>query len=322
MLPAVFETGPRGDAREWIRSNGDRLTSTLQTCGAVLIRGPRLSDRRLKEIVADLSSDPLTSVDRSTPRTDLGGGLFTDTECPAGLDVPMHNEQACQREWPLRLLFYCDQPADGGGGQTPLANTVNVTRRIAPDIRKRFAEKQIAYVRNFRAGVDLPWQTVFQTTSKADVESHCRAHDISFEWRSDETLRTRQVCQAFAKHPRNGIVVWFNQAHLFHPSALDPRTRAGLRETLREDEFPRQVTYGDGSPIADGDLQNIREAFAYETVIFQWRAGDLLLVDNMLISHGRKAYKGQRRVLVAMFDRFSAADRESRHEREQATTAG
>src|SRR5262245_17716708 len=265
MLPAVFETDPKGDTREWIRSNRDRLMSTLHTCGAVLIRGPRQSDRRFKEIVRDLSSDPLKYVYRSTPRTDLGGGVFTATEYPAGLDIPMHNENAFQREWPLRLLFYCDHPADGGGGQTPLANTVNVTRRIAPDVRKRFAEKQIAYIRNYRPDVDRPWQTVFQTTSRADVERDCRAHGISFEWRSDETLRTRQVCQAFATHPGNGILVWFNQAHLFHPSALDPRTRTRLRETLREDEFPRQVTYGDGSPIADGDLQNIREAFAYET---------------------------------------------------------
>jgi alpha-ketoglutarate-dependent taurine dioxygenase len=304
-----------------MRLNREPLISTLNASGAVLIRGPRLSDLRFKEIVRDLSSEPLKYVYRSTPRTDLGGGVFTATEYPAGLDIPMHNENAYQREWPLRLLFYSDQPAEGGGGQTPLANTVHVTRRISADIRKRFAEKQVAYVRTFRPDIDLPWQTVFQTTSKAEVETYCRTHDILFEWTSADTLRTRQVCQAFATHPRTGIVVWFNQAHLFHPSALDPKTRSVLKETLREEEFPRNVTYGDGSPIDNADLQNIREAFAYETVRFQWRAGDMLLVDNMLVSHGRKAYKGKRRVLVAMLDLFSPAESESRQKREESSAS-
>src|SRR4030095_11237438 len=212
---------------------------------------------------------------RSTPRTDLGGGVFTATEYPPGLEIPLHNENAYQREWPMRLIFYCDYPADGAGGQTPLARTVDVSRRIAPAIWERFRQKQIMYIRNFSHDVDLPWQTVFQTQSKADVEAYCRSHDISFEWKSDGNLRTWQICQAFAKHPRKDVVVWFNQAHLFHPSALDPQTRELMSEMLKEEDFPRNVTYGDGSPISEADLRQIREAFAKETITFPWRAGDL-----------------------------------------------
>ncbi|WP_281425855.1 TauD/TfdA family dioxygenase [Polymorphospora rubra] len=31
-----------------------------------------------------------------------------------------------------------------------------------------------------------------------------------------------------------------------------------------------------------------------------WRAGDLLLIDNVLTAHGRRSFEGTRRVLVAM----------------------
>jgi hypothetical protein len=78
-----------------------------------------------------------------------------------------------------------------------------------------------------------------------------------------------------------------------------------MLEMFKEDEFPRNVTYGDGSAIAEADLENIREAFKQEITIFQWRTGDVLIVDNMLVSHGRNPYKGKRRVLVGMFDQFS-----------------
>jgi hypothetical protein len=309
-----------GDMRVWVKTHHDAITFALNACGALLIRGGRMSEAIFKDIVHDLSDDPLRYMYRSTPRTDIGAGIFTATEYPAGLDIPQHNENAYQREWPLRILFYCERPADGGGGQTPIANVVNVSRRIDRAVWSRFAEKQVMYIRNFRPDIDLPWQTVFQTTSRAEVEAYCRAHDIAFEWTSGGNLRTKQVCQAVARHPRKGMLLWFNQAHLFHPSALEPATRQLMREMFPEEDFPRNATYGDGSSIAEADLQHIREAFAKETVMFPWRTGDLLLLDNMLVSHGRKSYKGTRRVLVAMFDLCSAAASTHPQQQPDATT--
>ena len=48
------------------------------------------------------------------------------------------------------------------------------------------------------------------------------------------TLRTRQVRQAVATHPATNEVVWFNHAHLFHSSSLEPDVRAALRSDAVE----------------------------------------------------------------------------------------
>jgi alpha-ketoglutarate-dependent taurine dioxygenase len=308
QLPIIMESDPLLDIHVWVKENLAALNAKLDMSGAVLIRGCKSSEPAFKALAHELSSDHLKYMYRSTPRTDLGGGVFTATEYPPGMDIPMHNENAYQREWPLRLMFYCAYPADGGGGQTPLANTVNVTHRIDPAIRERFRNKRVMYIRNFRSDIDLPWQTVFQTESKMEVEEYCRRHDISYEWNASGNLRTKQICEAFAKHPQKGIDIWFNQAHLFHPSALEPRTREVMLEMFKEEDFPRNVTYGDGSAISESELENIREAFKKEMVVFQWRAGDLLVLNNMLVSHGRKSFKGKRRVLVSMSD-LSSSDR-------------
>ena len=35
-------------------------------------------------------------------------------------------------------------------------------------------------------------------------------------------------------------------------------------------------------------------------VQFQWREGDVLMVDNMLVAHARNPYQGARKIVVAM----------------------
>jgi alpha-ketoglutarate-dependent taurine dioxygenase len=51
-------------------------------------------------------------------------------------------------------------------------------------------------------------------------------------------------------------------------------------------------------------MDEIRGAYDSETVKFDWQRGDLLLVDNMLVAHGREPFTGNRKVLVAMAEPF------------------
>lgn len=72
------------------------------------------------------------------------------------------------------------------------------------------------------------------------------------------------------RHPSTNELVWFNQAHLFHPSNLPSEIRESLLATASEEDLPRNALYGDGTPIEDSALEQIRAAFAAETVAEQW----------------------------------------------------
>jgi alpha-ketoglutarate-dependent taurine dioxygenase len=288
-----------GAHREWIRA-------ALTAQGAILFRGFGLADlaadfARFSQL---LTGELLSYVYRSTPRTAVGQGVYSATEYPAKATIPQHNENAYCRDWPMKLMFLCTQ-ASPIGGETPLSRTAAVTARIPEAVRSRFREHGVLYVRNYREGVDLPWQVVFQTERRDEVERFCVEHDLAFEWRADGSLRTRQVCQAFATHPLTGEELWFNQAHLFHVSSLDAQSRAAMTSLFDEDSYPRNTYYGDGSPIEPETLDAIRTAFAAETLTFSWRSGDVLLVDNMLVGHGRRPYGGPRKILVSMGEPFS-----------------
>jgi alpha-ketoglutarate-dependent taurine dioxygenase len=131
---------------------------------------------------------------------------------------------------------------------------------------------------------------------------------MDFEWHDDDRLTTKHVCQAIAAHPQTGDAVWFNQAHLFHVTSLDDASRALLLQHFGESGLPRNAYYGDGSPIEPEVLDDIREAYERETVVFPWQAGDLLLVDNMRTAHGRQPFEGTRQVLAGMAERHGQAD--------------
>ena len=178
-------------------------------------------------------------------------------------------------------------------------------RLIDPKIKELFTRKRVMYVRNYGEGVDMPWQEVFGTEDRAAVEEYCRRAHTGYEWIDGNRLRTRQVRQAVATHPRTGETVWFNHAHMFHVSNLDPAVREALLAQFREDELPRNAFYGDGSPIESSVLEEIRGLYNESAVAFEWQRGDILMVDNFLASHGREPFVGPRRVLVAMAELYT-----------------
>jgi alpha-ketoglutarate-dependent taurine dioxygenase len=156
------------------------------------------------------------------------------------------------------------------------------------------------YVRNYGGGLDVPWQQVFDTSERATVEAYCRDHEIVCEWKDDGELRTRQVCQAVAQHPRTREWVWFNQAHLFHVSGLGPELRDVLQELVEPEDLPRNVYYGDGAPLEEALLDEVRGVLDATRVVFPWRTDDILMLDNMLVAHARSPFEGPRKIVVAM----------------------
>jgi len=293
-------TGASVALGEWIARSGNEVDDALAANGAILFRGFGVtSEQTFQEAVEIFSKERLKYIYRSTPRREVADRIYTATEYPRAFSIPLHNENSFQRDWPMRLMFCCIQPPTRGGN-TPLACTEKVTRRIAPAVRDLFKKKHVMYVRNYGMGIDLPWETVFQTTQRQEVEEFCRSYDIEFEWRPRNCLRTRQVCQAMAIHPQSGLELWFNQAHLFHASSLDSETQAALRRLLKEEDLPRNAFYGDGTEIEPEVLNQIRAAFEVEKTVFRWELGDVLLLDNMLVCHGREPYEGDRKILAAM----------------------
>ena len=291
---------------EWLDANPALVADKLLLHGAVLFSGFHIaSPADFHAIASSWSSHLLAYQDRSTPRSTVLDGIYTSTEYPAEHEIPMHNENSYSHSWPGKVWFYCHEPSTAGG-ETPLADSALVFERIDPLIRQTFCEKKVMYVRNYRDGLDLDWRTAFQTDDKRVVEAYCQRTETQFEWLGAEHLRTCQVRHAVLPHPISGRALWFNQAHLFHVSSLPDPVRSALLQLHTVDDLPRNAYYGDGTIIEDEVLAHIRDCYRTTRVLFPWRRGQVLLIDNMRVAHGRMPFVGRRSILVAMSEPLHA----------------
>jgi alpha-ketoglutarate-dependent taurine dioxygenase len=307
-LPLVVEsTGSDVNLVAWATAEREQIHAWLLQHGAILFRGFGLRTAEdLREFSLALVDELLPYQEARSPRTKLGDKVYSSTVYPADQHIHFHNTNSYSHKWPRHIWFACLKPSEWGG-QTPLADCRNVLERISPQVRERFMSTGVMYRRNFHAGVGLPWQEVFKTTDKDDLEKQLKSSGIDFEWVNGDRLRTVQVRHAVATHPVTGSLSWFNQAHHFHISALDAETQKTLRDIHAEENLPRNAYYGDGSPILEEHIREIVDAYAAEEVAFDWQQGDAVMIDNMRVSHARRPYRGERLIALTMGNMFSPA---------------
>lgn len=300
-IPFVVRPAVEGMSLDaWAAAERELVHTLLLRHRALLFRGFGVNSAESFDRVIKATSDGrlLEYRDRSSPRHEVGDKIYTSTDYPAEQNIFLHNEGTYWMTWPQKIYFCC-LVAPKQGGETPIADCRNILRRISPAIRERFTS--VMYVRNYNDGFGLTWQTVFQTTDKAVVEEYCRRNEISFEWKEDgDRLRTRVVRPTTAVHPRTGEQVWFNHGAFFHVTTLEPGIRDALLAEFKEEDLPYNTYYGDGSPIEPEVLDELREAYRQEKVLFPWHEGDVLMLDNMSVAHGRSAFTGERTVLAGM----------------------
>lgn len=293
------------DLESFTRKHARAIDEGVAANGAVLIRGAGADGAEDFQRALDaLGFEPLEYTERSTPRSEVGGGVFTSTEYPAREVIPQHCESSYAGAWPGRLAFFSVIPAETGGA-TPITDVTKVLEDIPADVLDAVETRGLRYVRNYGSGVGLDWRDAFQTDSREQVDRFCAAGGLDREWLEDDCLRTVRRAPAIAVHPRTGRRLWFNHLVLFHQSSLPGDLRTDLVDLLGEDGLPNDVLFGDGTPIPDGTVAAVRSAFERRSQRFDWLRHDLLVIDNMRWSHGREAFTGERRVLVSMSDLIS-----------------
>jgi hypothetical protein len=300
-----FEPGtPVTEFVNWYQASEPALRQDLLRTGALLFEGIAIgSVADFEALTGAISTKFRNYVDGSYPRRRLSSHVYISTEYDANFQITMHNELSYSTKWPERLYLGCIIPPREGG-QTPLADSRRVLRYMPPDLLAEFEAKGVKYVRNLHAGEGLgpSWQETFETDDPRVVERHCNEIDIAYQWQKGGGVKLIHVRPATRVHPVTGEKVWFNQVDQYHPSHL----RADIYETLlllaggREEDLPLYASFGDGTPLTVEIIKAVQQAIDQCVFLRPWQQGDFVVLDNMLVCHGRMPYRGDRQIVVSM----------------------
>lgn len=296
------------DAIQWLAEHRAAIQAELHRFGAVLLRGLPVGDTADFARARDaLIRERAGYKEKATPRSDFGEGVFSSTDLPAAQPIRLHNENSYTLSFPGVLLFGCVIAPEEGGATT--VGDMREALRLLPDhLTERFARVGWLLERNYSELAGLPWYKTFATEDRAVAEEYCRDNVVGYEWLDDDSMRTRQRRSAIVEHPVTGERVWFNHFAFWNSRTLDEDVRAVLIETYGEQGLPFETYLGDGTRLSDADVDAINAVYDRVTVRESWQRGDLMLVDNILCAHGREAFRGDRKILVAMGEPVELAD--------------
>jgi alpha-ketoglutarate-dependent taurine dioxygenase len=292
------------EVARWYNANVQVIEKTLLEKGAILLKATGADTiSKFEELTGAIASKFRNYVDGNYPRKNLQGHVYISTEYDPKFDITMHNELSYSVKWPSKLFFGCIIPPKKGG-ETPLADSRKIYNRMNADLLEEFERKQVRYVRNLHHGEGMgpSWQQTFQTDDPKVVEKHCDDMAIEYQWKKNHGIKLIHTRPATRAHPVTGEKVWFNQVDQYHPSHFPQDVYEALIMLAEEneEELPLYASFGDGTKISLETIREIIDTIDQEVILRPWEKGDFVIVENMLVAHGRKAYQGDRQIVVSM----------------------
>jgi alpha-ketoglutarate-dependent taurine dioxygenase len=295
-------------AADWISAHLTELHAIRAEHGAVLLRGLPFSTADQFALLRDrIVGKPADYVEKATPRSAYGSGVFTATDVPARRRIRLHNENSYALSFPGLLVFAC-LIAPASGGETFLGDVRAVLDLLPEELVARFRAHGWMLVRNYWGHFGLTWQQAFGTEDKDVVERYAAEQRLTTAWHGDR-LTTTQHRSALIRHPDTGEASWFNHVAFWSEWSLEDEVREFLHGECGDD-LPFRTFYGNGEPVGRTEIELINAAHEQVRLAERWQPGDLMVVDNIRLAHGREPFTGSREVLVAMGDPVDRAARE------------
>ncbi len=323
LFPTIYEA-PAPELLGWLGRHREELRAAATSAGAILLRGFAGVDAGTFAQAAALFGGPLGEhYEGPSPRVPLAPGVYTASEVWSALVVAEHAEMSYLPQLPRYLYFWCRQPARHGGATT-LVDGRRVlarldARRIAPllagplRIRRRHARP-----RGWHDPFELKrWPSAFGTDRREALALRAQALGCALSFERDGAITLEHRQPAVRRHPESVEEAWLNHLLVFHGSAPAATLASALceRELRALLPYPLALAYraltragyrgatevalANGEPVPDRIVAHVREVVDREAIHLDWRAGDLLIVDNHIALHGRRPYRGAREVIVA-----------------------
>ncbi len=237
---------------------------------------------------------------RALNRDSMGaeGTVMTTTGSTQAFPIPLHGEMYYQKIRPDVLWFFC-QRAPAEHGQTTLADGRLIFEQFSAETKNILRSRRLCYIRQLAPD---DWATSFMTEDVGELKRICDENELRLEMRPDRSVRIEYVAPAvYATDDHreafinSSILLWEFERALLSGAAVQ------VLGASAPDRPPLVVRWEDGSEISEPLMREVEAAAEPFTVRVNWQPGDLVLVDNRKIMHGRRKTVGNdRQILVRL----------------------
>ncbi|MGE3725426.1 MAG: TauD/TfdA family dioxygenase [Candidatus Sericytochromatia bacterium] len=275
--PVIFEQSVRS-------ASLNSLQQAFKSRGAVILRDLEHTPEDLVDLseiwaaqdflgLPSFTQTPQQLIGANLRRTPLTGypGVFVASGTADLFELPLHGELYYQYQHPPDLLWFYCATAPTQQGETWLCDGQALFAALPEQVQTAFLSQKIVYTRVQSAE---NWQRDYQTSDFKALKAFLASQAIESVLEEDGALLTRFTTPALRWH--QGQPVFINNVLPF-----------ALRELSQPDALRAHVRFEDGQKIPSEMVLLIRDTARQLTCAWPWQTGDILLVDNTRILHGR-----------------------------------
>jgi alpha-ketoglutarate-dependent taurine dioxygenase len=285
---------------EWIGADREQLKAQTSEHGAILFRGfPVHTAEDFDAFVAAfaLPNFPYNKSLSNAVRVNWTERVFSANEAPANVTIYLHHEMAQTPIFPAQIFFFCQTAAEEGG-QTPICRSDILFERLSercPEFARDCEQKGLQYTNvmpsenDAQSGMGRSWQSTLAAATREEAEARLQELGYSWKWLADGCLQaTTPVLPAVRELP-SGRKAFFNQLIAAFQGWKDVRN-----------DPAKAIRFGDGAPLDQAATTAAAELAEELTFDVPWQTGDVVFIDNCLAMHGRRRFRGTRKVLASL----------------------
>jgi alpha-ketoglutarate-dependent taurine dioxygenase len=249
------------------------IISLFKSYGFLLFRGFGNNIGTFTEFTNSLSKDFMDYTGGVFNRRVINGNATILSVNDFKNEIKLHGEMYYQQTIPLMLWFFCAQPALQGG-ETILCDGRQLFNELSSSLKELFSHKKLKFVGHL---TKEGWQKRYKTDDLEEVKQTCKSNNVQFKVNEDESIELQYICPVIHPSRCGNYKVFIN-------SLLPAKHMA-----------PGSVRFDDDSEIPDDVVSEIAEIAEKMTIEISWQKGDILMVDNTRIMHGRRAFSDELR---------------------------
>ncbi|MDJ0556204.1 MAG: TauD/TfdA family dioxygenase [Microcoleaceae cyanobacterium MO_207.B10] len=188
-------------------------------------------------------------------------------------EVKLHGEMYYTNKPPLMLWFFCANPPLQDG-ETIVCDGQQFFDELSNSMKDLLSKKKLKFPGNY---TKESWQKKFKTNDLNVVKEICQGNGMKVKTNEDESIDFQFICPAIHKSRDGKHDVFIN--------SLLPAKKIN----------PKLVCFDDDSEITDEIISELNEIAEKITVEISWQKGDILMIDNTRIMHGRRAFSDNQR---------------------------